>query len=41
VEPFEQSRSRLVDDDSRTIAVLGELEGRWFQVDPRAAQHCD
>jgi hypothetical protein len=23
-----------------TIAVLGELEGRSFQVDGRAAQHC-
>jgi hypothetical protein len=41
VEPYEQTSSRVVENDSRTIAVLGELEGCWFQVDARAAQHCD
>ena len=41
LEPNNQSGSRLVEDDASTIAVVGELEGCWFQVDARATQHCD
>jgi hypothetical protein len=41
VEADEQTSSRVVEDDSRTITVLGELKGCRLQVDARAAQHCD
>ena len=41
MEPYEQIGSRLVKDDARAIAVLGELEDCWFQVDTPAAQHRD
>jgi hypothetical protein len=40
-EPHNQASSRSVEDDASTIAVLGELEGCWFQVDARPTQHCD
>jgi hypothetical protein len=39
LEPHNQASSRPIEDGSSTIAVLGELEGCWFQVDVRAAQH--
>jgi hypothetical protein len=41
LEPHHQAGSRSVEDDAGTIAVLGELEGGWFQVDARATQHYD
>jgi hypothetical protein len=41
LEPHKQPGSRSVEDDGSTIAVVGELEGCWFQVDARATQHCD
>jgi hypothetical protein len=41
VEPYEQTSARLVEDGSRTIAVFGELEGCWFQVDARPVQQCN
>ena len=41
VEPHNQARSRSAEDGLSTIAVLGELEGRRFQVYARATQHCD
>jgi hypothetical protein len=41
LEPHNQASSRSVEDDASAIAVLGELEGCWFQVDARATQHCD
>ena len=41
LEPHHQAGSRLVEDDAGAIAVLGELEGCWFQVEARAAQHYD
>ena len=41
LEPHHQPGSRSVEDDAGTIAVVGELEGCWFQVDARATQHCD
>jgi len=41
LEPHHQASSRSVEDDASTIAVLGELEGCWFQVDAWATQHCD
>jgi hypothetical protein len=41
LEPHHQATSRSVEDDASTIAVVGELEGCWFQVDARAAQHSD
>jgi len=41
LEPHNQSGSRSVEDDASTIAVLGELEGCWFQVDARTTQHSD
>jgi hypothetical protein len=40
-EPLNETSSRSVEDDASAIAVLGELERCWFQVDARAAQHCD
>jgi hypothetical protein len=40
-EPLNQAGSRSVEDDASAIAVVGELEGCWFEVDARAAQHCD
>jgi hypothetical protein len=41
LEPHHQASSRSFEDDASTIAVVGELEGCWFQVDARATQHCD
>jgi hypothetical protein len=41
LEPHNQSGSRSVEDDASTIAVLGELEGCWFQVDARTTQRSD
>jgi hypothetical protein len=41
LEPHNQAGSRSVEDDASTIAVLGELEGCWFQVDARTTQHSD
>jgi hypothetical protein len=41
LEPHHQASSRPVEDDASIIAVAGELEGRWFQADARATQHCD
>ena len=41
LEPHNQASSHSVEDDASTIAVLGELERCWFEVDARAAQHCD
>jgi hypothetical protein len=41
LEPHHQAGSRLVEDDASAIAVVGELEGCWFQVDARATQHYD
>ena len=41
LEPHHQAGSRLFEEDASTIAVLGELEGGWFQVDARSTQHCD
>jgi hypothetical protein len=41
VESHNQARSRSAEDGLSTIAVLSELEGRRFQVDARATQHCD
>jgi hypothetical protein len=41
LEPHHQASSRSVEDDATTIAVVGELEGCWFQVDARATQHYD
>ena len=41
LEPHNQASSRSVEDDASTIAVVGELEGWWFQVDARATQHYD
>jgi hypothetical protein len=41
LEPHHQASSRSVEDDASTIAVVGELEGCWFQVDAWATQHCD
>jgi hypothetical protein len=39
LEPHNQASSRSVEDDATTIAVVGELEGCWFQVDAGATQH--
>jgi hypothetical protein len=41
LEPHDQAGARSVEDDASTIAVVGELEGCWFQVDARATQHRD
>jgi hypothetical protein len=41
LEPHHQASSRSFEDDASTIAVVGELEGCWFQVDAWATQHCD
>jgi len=41
LEPHNQVSARSVEDDASTIAVVGELEGWWFQVDARATQHYD
>jgi len=41
LEPHNQAGSRSVEDDASTIAVLGELEGCWFEVDAQATQHSD
>jgi hypothetical protein len=41
LEPHNQAGSRSVEDDASTIAVLGELEGCWFEVDARTTQHSD
>jgi hypothetical protein len=41
LEPHNQASSRSVEDDASTIAVLGELEGCWVQVDARTTQHSD
>jgi hypothetical protein len=41
LKPRNQASSRSIEDDASTIAVLGELQGCWFQIDARAAQHCD
>jgi hypothetical protein len=41
VEPHNQASSRSVEDDASAIAVLGELERCWFEVDARATQHYD
>jgi hypothetical protein len=41
LEPHNQVTLRSVEDDASTIAVVGELDGCWFQVDARAAQHSD
>ena len=40
-EPHNQGSSGPVEDDSSTIAAVGELERCSFQVDARATQHCD
>jgi hypothetical protein len=41
LEPRNQASSRALEDDASTIAVLGELEGCWFQVEARTTQHSD
>lgn len=40
-EPLNQASSHSVEDDASAIAVLGQLERCWFQVDARATQHSD
>jgi hypothetical protein len=40
-EPHHQASSRSVEDDASTIAVVGELERCWFEVDARTTQHSD
>jgi hypothetical protein len=41
LEPHNQASARSFEDDASTIAVVGKLEGCWFEIDARAAQHCD